>query len=99
MAAQVLLAQKKALKEKLASSLEATKKRNQFASIEDKLNKVNLLAATKLNNPVIEVSLSKKLLLAPNSTIHFLWDLYIMACALYNGISLPIEICFNPAWM
>jgi len=22
-----------------------------------------------------------------------------MACALYNGITLPIDICFNPAWM
>jgi len=95
----VLLAQKKALKEKLASSMEQNKKRSQYAMIEDKLNKVNLLAATKLNNPVIEVSLSKKLLLAPNSTIHFLWDMYIMVCALYNGITLPIDICFSPAWM
>jgi len=79
--------------------VEQTKKLNQYQLIEDKLNKVNLLAATKLNNPLIEVSLSKKLLLAPNSPIHFIWDMYVMVCALYNGITLPIDICFNPAWM
>ena len=58
-----------------------------------------MIAATKLNNPVINVNLSKKLLLSPHSTIHFTWDMFIMACALYNGITLPIDICFNPDWM
>jgi hypothetical protein len=57
-----------------------------------------LLAATKLNNPVVEINLTKKLLLSPNSTVHFIWDLFIMMCALYNGITLPIQITFNPDW-
>jgi len=41
----------------------------------------------------------KLLLIAPQSTFHQYWDLFIMMCALYNGLTLPIEIAFEPEWM
>jgi hypothetical protein len=63
------------------------------------MNKANLLAATKLSVPVVKKDLIKLLLIAPQSTFHQYWDLFIMMCALYNGLTLPIEIAFEPAWM
>ena len=63
------------------------------------MNKGNLLAATKLNVPVIKVNLSKMLLLHPKGNFHLIWDFYIMLCALYNGITLPIDISFYPEWL
>lgn len=63
------------------------------------MNKANLLAATKLSIPVVKKDLVKLLLIAPQSTFHQVWDLFIMMCALYNGLTLPIEISFEPAWM
>lgn len=38
-------------------------------------------------------------LIAPQSTFHKYWDIFIMILALYNGVTLPIEISFDPAWM
>lgn len=99
MAANVLAAQKRAIKEKLQSSQDAKKREAQFANISDKLNKANLLAATKLSIPVVKKDLMRLCLIAPQSSFHKYWDLFIMVCALYNGVTLPIEISFNPAWM
>ena len=98
MAANVLAAQKRAIKEKLQSAQDA-KKKEAFAEVSTKMNKANLLAATKLSVPVVKKDLIKLLLIAPQERFHQYWDLFIMGCALYNGLTLPIEIAFEPAWM
>jgi hypothetical protein len=70
MAANVLAAQKRAIKEKLQSSQDAKLKEAQFAKVSETLNKANLLAAYKLSIPVVKKDLVKLLLIAPQSTFH-----------------------------
>lgn len=99
MAANVMAAQKRALKDKQMMQGKLKGYKDPFSEVGTKMSKENLLAATKLSVPVVKRDLVKLLLIAPQSTFHQYWDLFIMICALYNGLTLPIEISFEPEWM
>ena len=70
MAANVLAAQKRAIREKLQSNQAAKAKEATYSQVSDSLNQANLLAATKLQIHNQKKDLIRKLLISPQSTFH-----------------------------